>query len=286
MNIALCCIGRLENKYAVEFVEYYKQLKVDHIYIYDNNCDGEEYFEDVIQSYINENFVTIIDYRNQKNCQTYVYTTFYKEYHTEYDYIIYVDFDEFIYLVKDKTIKEYLNRNKDNYNIIQLNWMIYTDNNLVYYDNRTCIERFTTPMEIYKCVSMLYMPENYHIKCIIKCDFEEILFDNPHCPNLSYNKDINKYKACNNAFIDKQNKTDFYESNKDASINYDLAYIKHFMFKTIDEYMRYKCTRGVIDESTLDDFRARYSFRFFKVNDRTKEKEKYCKLYNINYITL
>ena len=26
MKVALCCIGRLENQYAVEFVEWYKKL--------------------------------------------------------------------------------------------------------------------------------------------------------------------------------------------------------------------------------------------------------------------
>ena len=48
MNVGLICCGRLENRYAVEFVEYYKQLGFDQIIILNNNHDGEEHFEDVL----------------------------------------------------------------------------------------------------------------------------------------------------------------------------------------------------------------------------------------------
>ena len=48
MKIALCCIGRLENRYIREYVGFYLGIGVDKVFLYDNNYDGEEYFEDVI----------------------------------------------------------------------------------------------------------------------------------------------------------------------------------------------------------------------------------------------
>ena len=36
-KVGLCVIGKQENKYAKEFVEYYKSIGFDHIFIYDNN---------------------------------------------------------------------------------------------------------------------------------------------------------------------------------------------------------------------------------------------------------
>ena len=36
-KVAVCAIGRLENRYAVEWVEHYNALGVDKIFIYDNN---------------------------------------------------------------------------------------------------------------------------------------------------------------------------------------------------------------------------------------------------------
>ena len=77
MKVALICCGRLENRYAVEWVEYYKQLGIDHIYIADNNYDGEEHFEDVLQQYLDEQFITILNYRNVVKVQTVAYSEIY-----------------------------------------------------------------------------------------------------------------------------------------------------------------------------------------------------------------
>lgn len=276
MNVALCCVGRLENMYAVEFVEYYKNIGINHIYIGDNNYNGEEYFEDVLQQYINDNFVTIIPIRNKQRYTLYFYTIYYRQYHTLYDYIIFIDFDEYITLNKDNSIQEYLLRNK-NYNVIQLNWITYTDNNLVYNDGRPLLERFTKPMELYKHVQYSF-PENYHTKCIVKCEFEDIVFDNnPHVISLSYKEDINNYKICNSSFKDKQNfEFTWGEFNKDCSIEYSLAYIKHFTTKTIDEYVTNKLKKGCGDIS-MEAFNNDYGIdRFFKYNEVTDEKIQYC----------
>ena len=64
MKVGLICCGRLENRYAVEFIEHYKQLGFDNIHIMDNNHDDDEYFEDVLQQYIDERFIIIHNYRN------------------------------------------------------------------------------------------------------------------------------------------------------------------------------------------------------------------------------
>ena len=52
MKILLCSIGRMENSYIREWVEYNKNLGFTNIVLYDNNYDGEENFEDVIGDYI------------------------------------------------------------------------------------------------------------------------------------------------------------------------------------------------------------------------------------------
>ncbi len=44
MKIALCTMGRQENLYVKEFIEYYINLGVDHIYIYDDNDPNTERF--------------------------------------------------------------------------------------------------------------------------------------------------------------------------------------------------------------------------------------------------
>ena len=44
----ICTLGKQENKYIREFVEYYNRIGVDKIYLYDNNDIKGEKFENVI----------------------------------------------------------------------------------------------------------------------------------------------------------------------------------------------------------------------------------------------
>ena len=48
MKVALCTMGKLENRYANEFVEYHLKLGIDHIFIYDDNDPNTERIIDVI----------------------------------------------------------------------------------------------------------------------------------------------------------------------------------------------------------------------------------------------
>ena len=271
MKVALICCGRLENRYAVEFVEYYKQLGFDHIYICDNNHDGEEHFEDVLQPYIDEDFVTIINYRNVICIQWFVYKHVYdilSYYDYKYDWLFCCDFDEFLTLTKDKNIKEYLNRDcfKDA-NQILINWKTYTDNDLVYDDGRPCLERFITPMEINKkaepndwCVT------NTCIKSIIRTNICDLNYNTNHC----FINELLKTTTYNN-YGNKVNEVTYCQP-----INYTLSYIKHFPTKTIEEYIKYKQIRGTGISKNLDTNRIDL-IRFFKYNNITQEKLDYLK---------
>lgn len=44
MKVCVCCIAKMENLYIKEYVEYYYNLGVDKIVLYDNNeIDGEHF---------------------------------------------------------------------------------------------------------------------------------------------------------------------------------------------------------------------------------------------------
>jgi len=272
MKVVLITIGRLENRYALEFVEYYKQLGIDTIFIVDNNYDGEENFEDVLQQYIDNKFVYILHYRNiqENHFQINMYMKIYQKFKSQFDWFIFLDFDEFLTLTKDSNIKEYLNREEfKNMNQILINWKIYTDNDLLYDDGRPCLERFTTPMDIYKCVEYKNIQENTHVKCIVKGNIDDIIMIDPHHVN---GKLINQ-TTCNN----KGQQIPEYYCGPWQKINYDLAYIKHFTTKTLDEWLNIKFKKGVGDRDVKTFLKTYPIERFFKYNNITQEKINYLK---------
>ena len=260
MKVALCCIGRLENQYAVEFVEWYKKLGFDKIFIYDNNHDGEEYFEDVLQSYIDDGFVEIINYRNLQAAQLMAYNNCYQNHGNEYDWIAFFDFDEFLTLVKDKDIKSYLSH-FDGFQGVKINWMVYTDSNLIKSDGRGVLERFTTPMEYDKCVTYKF-PENYHVKSILRTRNGFVWNGTPHNINGAKYADSDGNETNDSPF---------------QKYSYESAYIKHFTTKTIEEFINGKYKKGTADRDIKSFKNTTYGSidSFFKVNERTKEKDEY-----------
>ena len=259
MKVALCAIGRLENQYAVEYVEHYIKLGFDKIFIYDNNHDGEEHFEDVLQSYIDDGFVTVIDYRNKEAAQLSAYNDCYSKYGNEYDWIAFFDFDEFLTLVKDKDIKSYLSHFEE-FQGVKINWMVYTDNGLVKNDGRKVLERFTTPMDYDKCVTYKF-PENYHVKSILRTKNDFIWKETPHSIRGVKYADSDGKPTNDGPF---------------QPYNYKSVYIKHFSTKTIDEFINGKYEKGLGDRTNKDYKKNidRIGY-FFKINERTKEKEEY-----------
>lgn len=267
MKVALCVCGRLGNRYVSEYVKHYKNLGFDHIYIGDNNRNGEENFKDVLQSDIDENFVTLYDYSHLTAFTDLIYTYFtdmYNKLSNEYDWIAFFDFDEFLTLVKDTNIKDYLSRECfKNTNQILINWKLYTDNDLVYDDGRSCLERFTTPMDINKYVQYGDIKENQHIKCIVRTKIANVKCESVHYLSAELLENTT-YNNCGTKII-----PDTYQE-----INYELSYIKHFFTKTIDEFINNRIKKWI----NWDFHNFVFTLNnFFKVNNLTQPK--------INYLT-
>ena len=154
-------MGKKENLYAKELVQHYKNIGYNHIFLYDNNKIGDEKFDDVLQDEVANGFVTIIDRRGLKYIQCRCYKDCYKKNKKDYDWLSFFDLDEFLFIKNNKTIQEFLSdeKYKDCKNV-KINMLYYTDNDHIYYENKSLNERFTT----YK---LDYLP-NIHIKSIVR----------------------------------------------------------------------------------------------------------------------
>jgi len=164
-KIGLCVIGKKENKYAKEYVDYYKSIGFSLIFLYDNNDKDDERFEEVLSEDISKNFVNIINYRDYRGKEDHpqfdAYFDCYEKNSKNYDWLAFYDFDEFLYLKNHKTIQEFVDEEKfDNCNNIKINWMTYSDNDLIYYENKPVQERFTTQIPQFQL--------NDHIKSLVR----------------------------------------------------------------------------------------------------------------------
>ena len=248
LKVCLCTIGKKENKYVKEFVEYYKKYGVDKIFIYDNNDIEDEKFETVLSDYVKNKFVKIINYRGKNQVQIKALNECYKNNYKKYDWFIMVDIDEYIFLREFANIKSFLNDKRFlKCNLIHFNRRFHTDNNKLFYRNESLFKRFPK----YKVVLLT-------VKSILRGHLFNITIKNQHVIN-----DI--YKACNGFghIINKsKNMTDF---------NY--YYFKHFFCKSTEEYIE-KLNKGDVFYKNNNQLKLKKIQIYFLYNKITKKKIK------------
>lgn len=264
MQTAICCIAKCENRYLEEWVDYHLSLGFSHIFIYDNNNpDGEQ----IIPSVSGNEKVTIIDCRGKKAYQNIAYTEFYKTFGEQYDWIAYIDVDEFITFSEESCltdINDFLSRFSQDVGIVHLNWMCYGDNDIVDIDEDfSVLPRFTRPLDFDKKIQYDF-PENNHVKSIIRggMDIRDKRIT-VHSPKDLTCKAVDaKGEECPNDYF--------------APYDFSVAFIRHYVTKTVYEWLL-KISKGNV---TANAASALYPIeRFFLYNERTPEKENAIRTY-------
>jgi hypothetical protein len=258
MRTALVGIGRMENRYAREWVAWHLDVGFDHIYIIDNNRTGEEHFEDVLQDYIDLDMVTVWNWRNKVGQQKHAFTKAYDKIGCEYDWIAFFDFDEFLVMQNGNSMEAMLS--KATANVVLINWKCYGDNGLVMYEDKPVMERFTKPLPNDLCVQY-DRPENDHIKSIVRGGLKKVEFvENMHIPRLDASEATYQTasgKPCQPSSL--------------QTFDGEVAVLNHYITKTAEEWV-WRGRRAAGGRSWLW-WQKTYGDRFFKYNSLTKEKE-------------
>ena len=255
IKVCVCTPGKKENRYIRQFVEHYKNYGVDKIFLYDNNELNGERFEEVINDYIENGLVEIVDFRGYKRAVLIMMIDCYKKNYHNYDWLIFFEIDEFIYLKDYKSIKDYLgNQRFDKCQRIQLNWLFHTDNNLLYYDSRPLKERF--PEKERKARGVKNGTSN-GIKSILKGHIPRINFYCVHTIN-------HNLKNCD-GFGKPAKIIDIVSETSD----FEYYYIDHYNFKSTEEFIdKVNKGDGLFEKDNIMD-RIRV---YFGYNEITKEK--------------
>ena len=247
-KVCVCTLGKRENKYAREFVEHYKKYGIDKIIIYDNNDPKDEKFETVLSDYIKSKYVEIKNFRGKSKIQIKAMNDCYKNNYKKYDWFVMVDMDEFIFLDKYKSIKLFLRKRRFiKCYLIHLNRLFHTDNNQLYYKNKSLFQRFPE-----------YKTKVTSVKSIIRGNISNMIIKHQHKIN-------DRYKACN-GFGDIINQT-----KKPTLFKY--YYFDHFYFKSTEEFIE-KINRGdcyYIPSQKLKFHKIKF---YFSHNEITEEKIK------------
>lgn len=146
----------------------------------------------------------------------------YKSNYNKFDWIIFYDIDEFIYLKYFKSVKIFLSQFKfDRCGKVQLNWIHYTSSNdSLFYDNKTLSIRFQK-----KELNILNKDFHPQIKSIIRGHYENLTIGCLH--QLS-----NGMTSCDGFGRISQT-----IGIKTLNPDYKKNYIKHYYGKSLEEFV-------------------------------------------------
>ena len=254
----LCSIAKKENLYIKEFVEHYFTIGINKIVIYDNNDETGEKMDQILNEYIERGYIDIINYRGKKGAQMLSFNDCYSKNKNLFDWIMFFDIDEYLILNEYKNINNFLrNKKYKECDVIQINWVIFDDNDLISYDNRPLNIRFTRPL--YKQIV-----ENRYVKSISRT-YVNLKWVDPHSPSGKFNVcNINGKKTINESVM---------KTNIALQSKLKKPYLKHFKYKTVEEYYGEKLYKGsVYYEDTKWEFFIDNNY-FFQINKWNKKKE-------------
>lgn len=280
INAAVCVgvkgdpqIGRIR-----EWCLHYINLGFTRIYLFDNNdIDGPNPL-DVLADLTD--YIQYIDIRGNynPNRQWVSYSLCYLSNSNKHTHILFVDDDEYLILYQDKSINEYLSRPQfQNIDCIHINWKVYNSGDILFEDpNIPLIQQYTTPIP-YNLCNYPNIPEDDHVKTLVRCSDKRIYFRHPH------------FADCTDGTLTCVNASGIpcTPSYPFSPHDYTLASLNHYQSRSVDVFC-YK-RLGTRSKVMFDHYPVNPTKeieRFFKYNDRTPEREQYikdyCKTHNIS----
>lgn len=163
-TLSICAPFLNEAPFLTEWIEYHKMLGVDHFYLY-NNGSTDNYLE-ILQPYIDEGIVTLVEYPGRQ-VQILIYKDFFKKYAHETQWVGLIDIDEFICPISVPSIKQWLLSHDRTPSII-IYWKQFGTSGIIEHDyNKLVMEQYT-----------ISRPGLWHWgKCLINTNYSPYKFD-------------------------------------------------------------------------------------------------------------
>ncbi|HEY1931065.1 MAG TPA: glycosyltransferase family 92 protein [Acetobacteraceae bacterium] len=169
--IAVCAIFRDEAPFLLEWIAYHTLIGVDHFVLYDNSStDGGAA---LIRGSRFAGRVTLIDWAEDPG-QITAYRDFRIRHASRFDWVAFIDLDEFILPLATDSLPEVLNDPLyAGFSAVQMNWLVFGPSGHNRRPSGLAIENYTRRVDDPHQM-------NGHVKSIVRCrDLFEI-FDTPH----------------------------------------------------------------------------------------------------------
>ena len=141
--LAVCAIAKDEGPYFKEWIEWHRKMGATKFYIYDNGSSDET--RTVLQPYIESGLVDYRFFPGRKR-QIAAYDDCMAIHRRESRWIAFIDLDEFIVPVADKTVVDFLRKMEDA-SAVEINWLVYGSNFLKEKTSEPVMHRFTRHSE-------------------------------------------------------------------------------------------------------------------------------------------
>ena len=207
IKVALVCVAKSEDYYLEEWLDYNHKLGFDKIIMYQNDWTTD----------IERPFLEKREWSG-KYVQLPIYNNF-LENNTEYDWVAFIDCDEFIVLKKHNNIKDLINDYKDRTKVIGLNWVIYGSWGM----------RNRTSNSLLRMFPNRNKNTDQHIKVIVNGKSDNMMVLPHNTNNTSMDTNGNRFTG---------------PFNPNGPM--DVAYIAHYHSKTKEDWML-RCERGRVD---------------------------------------
>ena len=213
-KVGLVALAKDEDHYLKEWVEYNLDLGFDGIFVFQNDWKYSG-------NPISDKRFHLLEYNGLQK-QIECYNVFLDKHGNEYDFLMFFDIDEFLYIKNKENIKEFLSHYEDR-DAIYVNWRLFGDNGLkcVVNNNFSVRNRFT------RCGKNLHRLGKPIIN-VTKLE-NSVRFHNPHI--LVYKDDrMNEFRP-----FDPTNKLQVRCGSIDNNTIEEPIELYHYRNKTIEE---------------------------------------------------
>jgi len=242
MKVAIVCIVKNEVDYMMEWLAYHRAvLGINNFIVADNVSDDgtTQLLEALDQGGVIKR-VHFPRVNNEKGIQADAYNHILKTYGSQYDYMAFIDADEFIVNKTGLDFKKVLKKVAGNSDAgaIALNWKIFGSSGLYYQTNQLVIDRFIW-------ASRSDHKFNHHIKSILKPSrIREMFIHHAHLKKGKYYYDKNGKTIFIESIVEKEELDLGFVSPFSKVVENDKLYVAHYVIKSKDEHMLKKAKRG------------------------------------------